>query len=271
MDRIDRICQVFTPELMKSKAGQGAPSDQPIFIIGMPRSGTTLVEQIIGSHPRVHPGGERDSFEKAFLKVTSSRASEYPDSIPGVTPEQVGAVGAAYLEMIRALVPVADRFTDKLPGNYMYAGLIRLALPRARVIHVRRNAIDTCVSCFSVNFSSSQTFAYDLVELGRYYRAYEKLMDHWRRVLPPSSMLEVQYEDVVNDIEGQAHRIIAYCGLEWDQTCLAFHKLERAVLTASAAQVREPIYRSSIGRWREYGEQLRPLLDALGLSAQTPS
>jgi hypothetical protein len=185
-----------------------------------------------------------------------------------MTAEQGGAVGAAYLEMMRAIIPVADRFTDKLPGNYMYAGLIHLALPQARIIHVRRDAIDTCVSCFSINFSSSQTFAYDLVELGHYYRAYEKLMDHWRRVLPPNFMLEVQYEDVINDFENRARQIVTFCGLEWDAKCLAFHKLERAVLTASATQVRQPIYRSSIGRWREYGEQLSPLLDALGLSGQ---
>jgi tetratricopeptide (TPR) repeat protein len=268
MNHFDRICQVFSPELIKSKAGQGNPSEQPIFIIGMPRSGTTLIEQIIGSHTRVCPGGERDAFERALLKVTNSRASEYPDSIPSMTAEQVGAVGAAYLEMMRAIIPVADRFTDKLPGNYMYAGLIHLALPQARIIHVRRDAIDTCVSCFSINFSSSQTFAYDLVELGHYYRAYEKLMDHWRRVLPPNFMLEVQYEDVINDFENRARQIVTFCGLEWDAKCLAFHKLERAVLTASATQVRQPIYRSSIGRWREYGEQLSPLLDALGLSGQ---
>jgi tetratricopeptide (TPR) repeat protein len=270
IDRIDRICQVFTPELMKAKAGQGSPSHKPIFIIGMPRSGTTLLEQILGSHPQVTPLGERDAFEKAVLTLTSPGAAEYPDFIANVTPKQVGAIGAAYLESMCALAPVADRFIDKLPSNYMYAGLIHLALPHARIIHSRRDPIDTCISCFSTSFSRAQPFAFELAELGRYYRAYERLMDHWRRVLPPSSMLEVQYEDVVNDIEGQARRIVAYCGLEWDQTCLAFHKLERAVLTASVAQVRQPIYRSSIGRWREYAEQLGPLLAALGLSAQTP-
>jgi hypothetical protein len=231
----------------------------------MPRSGTTLLEQILGSHPRVRPTGERDTFQKAVLTVTSPGAAEYPDFIPNVTPEQAGEIGAAYLESMRALTPVTDRFTDKLPANYIYAGLIHLALPHARIIHARRNPIDTCISCFSIKFTGFVPFAYDLAELGRYYRAYERLMDHWRNVLPPGCMLEVQYEDVVNDIEGQARRMVAYCGLEWDQACLAFHKLERAVLTASATQVRQPIYRSSIGRWREYGEQLRPLLDALGL------
>jgi len=265
---IDRISQVFSPELMKDKAGRGSPSDQPIFIIGMPRSGTTLLEQILGSHPQVSPAGERDIFQKTLLTVTSAGTAKNPDFIPKVTADQIGEIGAAYLAQMSALVPGTDRFTDKLTENYLYAGLIHLALPHARIIHARRDPIDTCISCFSINFTAAQPFAYDLGELGRYYRAYERLMDHWRQVLPPRCMLEVRYEDVVDDIEGQARRMIAFCGLEWDQTCLAFHKLERAVQTASAVQVRQPIYRSSIGRWREYGEQLRPLLDALGLPVQ---
>lgn len=270
LDRLDRVCRVFTPELMQAKAGAGNPSDKPVFIIGMPRSGTTLLEQILGSHPRVSPLGERDVFEKAFTASTGRGAAEYPDCLADVTPAQIGAIGAAYVDTMGALAPAADRFTDKLPLNFLYAGLIRLALPNARIIHARRDPVDTCVSCFATDFARDQPFAYDLAELGRYYRAYEKLMDHWRRVLPEGSMLEVQYEDVVGDIEAQARRIVTHCGLEWDAACLAFYKLERPVVTASAAQVRQPIYRDSVGRWREYGEPVRPLLAALGLPEQTP-
>ena len=158
----------------------------------------------------------------------------------------------------------AIRFTDKMPGNFIHVGLIRLAFPNARIIHARRNPVDTCLSSFSISFFGRQDFSYDLGELGRYYRAYHELMEHWRQVLPEDAMLEVHYENVVADLETQARRIIAYCGLEWDDACLAFHKSTRAVNTASVAQVRQPIYKSSVERWRTYQDHLKPLLDALG-------
>jgi hypothetical protein len=154
-----------------------------------------------------------------------------------------------------------------MPANFTYAGLIRLALSNARIIHARRDPVDTCLSSFSILFDEKLAYVYDLGELGRFYRAYERVMAHWRRVLPQDAMLEVQYEDVVENIETQARRILAYCGLPWDDACLAFHKTERPVRTASAAQVRQPLYRSSVGRWRAYGDELKPLLEALGLPA----
>jgi hypothetical protein len=161
------------------------------------------------------------------------------------------------------LAPLADRVTDKLPANFSVAGLIHLALPNAHIVHVRREAVDTCFSCYTNLFSHGLEFSYDLGELGRHYRAYESLMEHWRRILPEGAMLEVQYEDLVADFEVQARRIVDYCGLEWDSRCLSFYETKRAVRTASAAQVRRPLFSSSIGRWRPYNEQLRPLLDAL--------
>jgi hypothetical protein len=138
-------------------------------------------------------------------------------------------------------------------------------LPQSRIIHVRRDPLDTCLSCFSKLFAGEQPYAYDLAELGRYYRAYEALMEHWRRVLPEGVMLEVQYEELVADFEPQARRLLAYCGLEWDDRCLAFHETQRSVRTASATQVRQPIYGTSVGRWRPYREMLQPLLQELGL------
>ncbi len=144
-------------------------------------------------------------------------------------------------------------------------GLIHLALPRARIIHVKRNAVDTCVSCYSLLFAEDQPYAYDLGETGRYYRAYESLMDHWRAVLPPGRMLEVEYEELVKDFEGQARRLVAHCGVDWDKRCLAFHQTKRAVHTASLVQVRKSIYASSVGRSRLYGSRLKPLVDALGI------
>ena len=153
-----------------------------------------------------------------------------------------------------------------MPGNFQHIGLIYLTLPQARIIHVRRDPRDTCLSCYSWLFESGLEFTYDLGELGRYYRAYEAMMAHWRAVLPEGAMLEVQYEALVGNFEEEARRILEHCGLEWDERCLEFHKTKRRVRTASAVQVRQPLYKSSIGRWQPYKEQLRPLLDALGMA-----
>src|SRR5262249_45752449 len=150
-------------------------------------------------------------------------------------------------------------------SNYYFVGLIHLALPEAKIIHCVRNPLDTCISCFSKHFTTELNHTYDLGELGRYYKRYERLMAHWRRVLPEQSILEVRYEDVIGDFEGQARRIIAYCGLPWDPRCLAFHKTDRPVRTASATQVRQPIYTTAVGRWRVFGEYLKPLLQALAI------
>jgi hypothetical protein len=156
------------------------------------------------------------------------------------------------------------RITDKALGNFTFAGLIHLALPKARIIHVRRDPLDTCLSAFSRLFTSDQPHTFDLAELGRYYRAYAALMAHWRRVLPEGAMLEVEYEALVADFEPQARRIIEYCGLDWDNACLRFYETQRPVRTASATQVRQPICQSAVGRWRAYEPWLGPLVEALG-------
>ncbi len=172
---------------------------------------------------------------------------------------------------MRKLAPTGERVTDKMPSNYYFAGLIHLALPNAKIIHSIRNPVDTCMSCFSKLFTAEQNHTYDLAELGRYYKRYERLMAHWRRVLPAQSILDVRYEDVVADLEGQARRIVAYCGLPWDERCLSFHETDRPVRTASATQVRQPIYKSAVGRWRAYEAQLGPLLRALGIAESVAS
>ena len=174
------------------------------------------------------------------------------------------AIGTDYVMRMRALAPNAERMVDKTLGNFLYAGLIHLALPNARLIHARRDPADTCVSCFSQLFAGEFRYSYDLGELGRYYRAYAALMEHWRRVLPPSLMLEVQYEDLIADFEPGARRIVAHCGLEWNEACLTFHESERPVRTFSAVQVRQPVYATSVGRWRNYESHLGPLLRELG-------
>jgi tetratricopeptide (TPR) repeat protein len=264
------IEKTFTGELLRRHQGSGALSNAPVFIIGMPRSGTTLIEQILASHPKVGAAGEIDDFQESIraLEQAPGNRGRFPEMFSDTSGEQLRRLGAHYLQRIGATSSAALRITDKMPENFLFAGLIRLALPNARIIHVRRDPIDTCFSCFSQLFIKDQSapYSYDLGELGRRYRAYERLMTHWRAVLPQEAMLEVRYEDVVFDLEGQARRILAHCGLDWDARCLDFHRTERWVATASMSQVRQPLYQSSVGRWRAYAPFLGPLLSALGVS-----
>jgi tetratricopeptide (TPR) repeat protein len=263
----DRIRATFSPALMRAKSRAGHPSQLPIFIVGMPRSGTTLIEQILASHSKVFGAGEREELSAALpdLKTTRS-AAVFPEVVSELSGQALHAFGSRYLERITALAPTAERIVDKMPSNFGLLGLIHLALPHARIIHARRDPVDTCVSCFSILFVGHQPYTYDLGELGRYYRTYSRLMEHWRAALPPGLVLEVQYEDVVADLEGQARRIVAHCGLPWEEACLGFHRSQRPVQTASSVQVRQPLYASSVGRWRHYADELEPLLQELGVS-----
>jgi tetratricopeptide (TPR) repeat protein len=274
LDLFDRIEAVFTPELIAAKSGSGNPSALPIFVLGMPRSGSTLVEQIIASHPAVHGAGELDLLSDVVCAVRDpdGKSAPYPELIPSLDRAALHQIGARYAAMLRELAashgaPTAERITNKMPSNYYFAGLIHLALPNAKIIHTIRDPLDTCMSCFSRLFTEEQNYTYDLGELGRYYQRYERLMAHWRRVLPVGSVLDVRYEDVVAALETQARRIIGYCALPWDNRCLSFHETDRPVRTASATQVRQPIYKSAIGRWRVYEEHIEPLLNGLGVTS----
>jgi tetratricopeptide (TPR) repeat protein len=264
----DRIQQLYDPALFRRRSGVGDPSRVPVFIFGMPRSGTTLIEQILASHPAVFGAGELNAFEMALRQADGPNGNTQTslDELPRASDAVTRQVGAAYIATIRSLAPDAALITDKMPANFTLAGAIHLALPNARIIHARRDPVDTCLSCFSQYFAGDMPFAYDLGELGRYHRAYTGLMAHWREVLPPGVMLEVDYEDVVADVEIAARRIVAHCGLDWHENCLNFHLTERPVRTASATAVRQPIYRDAVGRWRPYSPMLRPLLDALGVN-----
>jgi tetratricopeptide (TPR) repeat protein len=257
--QFDMIAAAFTGELLRAKAGSGAPSRLPIFILGMPRSGTTLVEQIVASHQAVHGGGEL----RYLPETVAALSPRYPADAIMLGSAQLRALGERYLARLGPLAPEAAGITDKMPSNFFFLGLIHLALPDAVVIHVMRDPVDTCYSCFATLFSDRQDFSFDLGELGRYYRRYQGLMAHWRRVLPPGRMLEVAYEDVVADTERAARAIIAHCGLDWDPACLSFHETERSITTASGLQVRQPIYRTALGRARAYDEFLAPLRAAL--------
>jgi tetratricopeptide (TPR) repeat protein len=256
------IMRNFDVATMERLRGGGDPSSLPIFVLGMPRSGTTLVEQTIASHPEVYGAGELHDLMAIARRDIGTTA--FPDNLRLLDRERLTAWGAEYVSGLQQRAPDARRITDKAPVNFFSIGLIHLMLPNAKIVHVNRNPVDTCLSCFSKLFTFGQEHTYDLSELGRYYVDYARLMAHWRKVLPAGAFLDVQYEDIVANQEAQARRIIEYCGLEWNDTCLDFHQNKRAVRTASMAQVRQPIYKSSVERWRPYEKFLGPLFDALG-------
>jgi tetratricopeptide (TPR) repeat protein len=265
METFRLVRELIDSQLLERFAGAGDPSPAPIFILGMPRSGSTLVEQILASHPQVQAAGELPNLSQVAGGVMDStgRSVPYPNYLPALQAADFRRLGHAYLAGLPRPQAGKTRITDKMPNNFLCVGLIRLILPNAHIIHTMRDPVDTCLSCFSKLFTSGQTFSYDLAELGRYWRQYNELMGHWRTVLPPGAMLEVRYEDVVGNLEEQARRLIDFCGLPWDASCLSFHKTKRPIATASDMQARQPLYRSSVERWRHYEAHLGPLLAEL--------
>jgi tetratricopeptide (TPR) repeat protein len=255
------MAETFTPDAVAAFNGAGNPSDVPVFVIGMPRSGTTLVEQILASHPKAFGAGEPMYLHQ--LLAQGHLGLDFPDSMPRLKPDDFRRFGDFYVALLKTHAPEAARIVDKLPTNFVTAGLIHLALPNARILHVKRDPLDTCLSCFANLFSQHIDFSYDLGELGRYYRGYAALMDYWHHVLPHGTILDISYEGLVSDLEGEARRIIAHVGLDWDPACLAFYRTERVVHTLSAAQVREPIYTRAVGRASPYAAYLEPLRNAL--------
>jgi hypothetical protein len=221
-------------------------SARPVLILGMPRSGTSLAEQILASHPDIFGAGE--------LPIWGSLAGEASDADPA-------AAGEAYLRQLGALATDAARIVDKMPANFWHAGLISAALPNARIIHMRRDPVDTCLSIYFQNFRMARAYANDLGDLAHYYREYQRLMQHWRTVLPDGVMLEVPYEDLVGDPEGWTRAMLQFIGMPWDERCLRFGETARRVTTASKWQVRQGIGRGSIGRWRHYRQFIGPLLE----------
>jgi tetratricopeptide (TPR) repeat protein len=227
----------------------------PIFIVGMPRSGTSLVEQILASHPQVYGAGE--------LNVLSDIAAELGYASPAFKPDAatLAVVARRNIDALKELAGGALFVTDKLPGNFLFIGLIALMFPDARIIHTRRDPLDTCLSCYFQYFLGAHKYSYDLGQLGRYYRQYEKLMAYWRQ--RGIAFLDVQYEHLVADLEGVSRQMTAYCGLDWNEACLNYHQSGRVIATASYHQVNQPIYTASIGRWRHYEKFLAPLQEGL--------
>jgi hypothetical protein len=271
LDLLRHIPDLITSELLEAQRGTGDPSHSPVFIVGMPRSGSTLVEQIFASHPQVFAVGERPDFKRA-LQARMKQSSEIDiGALRAIATAPLTPVGTDYVRRIHAVVSNAQnyqRITDKYLFNFAYLGLIHLALPNARFIHIRRDPVETCLSIYSKLFSDVP-FAYDLGELGRYYRAYAELMEYWRSVLPEGTMIEIQYEDLVDDLESNIRRMLAHCGLAWDERCMRFSQTRRQVLTMSARQVREPLFRSSLRHWRPDPTLLQPLLDGLAGARST--
>jgi len=264
---------VFSQKFFRERQNWGFVSDMPVFIVGMPRSGTTLTEQILAAHPEVHGGGELALMEQLtrFAEEISPTRDEFPISVLKLTKFGVELVGRRYMDALSKHpdYPV-KRITNKMPHNFEFLGLIALALPGAKIIHCRRNPLDTCVSCWTKNFNDAHSYNRSLSDLGRYYAGYYELMEHWRQVLP-MPILDIDYEDYTTDLEGTARKLVDFIGLEWDPRCLEYYKLDRAVRTASQWQVRQPIYTSSVGRWRNYMPNVQPLIDAMGPLGQEAS
>ena len=259
-----RLIDAFSQDLFTSKAGTGSLSPAPVFIVGMIRSGTTLTEQILASHPHVHGHGELDHIRQIVHALPGQLGSTqpYPECIAALDPATASRIAGETLARLEQEAPDATRNVDKLPHNFERLGMISLLFPRARIIHCTRDPIDTCLSCYFHDFVSDNRFTNDLKTLGRFYRYYQRLMAHWEAVLP-NPILQVPYEALVADQEGWTRKLVDFIGLPWDERCLAFHQNERPVYTYSLWQVRQPIYTSSIERWRLYEKHLDPLFEAL--------
>jgi tetratricopeptide (TPR) repeat protein len=237
-------------------------SDEPIFVLGMPRTGTTLVERIIGSHSRVMAAGELNNFAIEMTRLAGQGKPSKQELVERTRELDFEALGQAYINSTRSASMGAPRFIDKMPLNFLYCGLIHKALPQARIINLRRHPLDTCYAVYKTLFQDAYPFSYQLQELGRYYAAYRQLMEHWQQVIP-GVIHTVDYEALVADPNAETRRLLDFCELPWEDQCLRFHENRQSSTTASASQVRQPMYRSSIGRWQDYREELQPLIQTL--------
>jgi tetratricopeptide (TPR) repeat protein len=265
---VQRSKALFTREFLASRRGQGCPASDPIFIVGLPRSGSTLLEQILASHPLVEGTMELPDLVAIARALggrrTKAEPTRYPEVLEALPPAQLRALGEQYLQQTRIQRKTdAPYFIDKLPNNWAHTGLIHLILPHAKIIDARRHPLGCCFSAYKQHFARGQTFTYSLDDLGRYYRDYVELMAHFDAVLP-GRVHRVIYEQMVADTEAEVHRLLEYCGLPFDERCLRFYENERAVRTASSEQVRRPIYREGVDHWRNFEPWLEPLKSALG-------
>lgn len=261
----DDIKRTFTAEFLASRPFEGDPTDRLLFIVGMPRSGSTLVEQILASNDAVHGAGEVKYFSQSLHKLRDRfpSLSRFPDMMRELKPNHYQLLADNYTQPMFRNAGDARIVTDKLLTNYFFVGLIHMMFPNAKIINTRRDPVDSSLSAFTKLFKDDMPHSYDMSELGRYYRQYDALMKHWEGVLPAGVMKVVEYENVVENTEQEAREIIEFLGLEWDPKMLDFHKSNRPVKTASVAQVRKPIYKTAVKRWKKYGAGLQPLIDAI--------
>lgn len=244
-EQFDSVIERFTPDYFARHAGVGSDDETPLMVLGMPRSGTTLTEQIISSHPAVVGGGELPYWLETGPQWDAG-------GMRSLTVENARRVAEAYLTVLRDLGPDAARVTDKMPPNFIWIGLIHLLFPKARIIHCKRNPIDTCLSIYSTYFTARMDFSADRGDLVFFYRQYKRLMEHWQKVLPPEVYYETEYEELVNDRDARSRELVAFCGLDWDDACLVPEQNERQVRTASVWQARQPVYKTPVERWRRY-------------------
>jgi len=265
LQTIDAISDTFTAEVLRN-AGPGHPGNRPIFVIGLPRTGTTLVERILGSHPDIHAAGELNHFAVQLMQLTRRQSGAVDRSrrelVQQTAKLDFELLGKAYLESSRPLTGDSPHFVDKMPLNFLYAGLIHMALPQARIIHLTRNPMDTCYAIYKRLFQDAYPWSYDQQEIALYYSAYSRLMAHWKNVMP-GVIFELAYEDLVTDLETQTRKLLNHCGLNWDPRCVRFHENQAVSTSASASQVRQPVYQTSINRWKTYEMQLGPMRDKL--------
>lgn len=256
--RHEELAAVFTREFLVQREGQGNPSDAPIFIVGLPRSGSTLIEQILASHSQVEGTLELSTLGEIAVSVGRYRGGQkqYPEAVRDLTGRDFRAYGQEYIEQTKIYrTSGKPRFTDKLPNNFSHIGFAHLILPNAKIINARRHPLDSILGSYKQLFGKGQNFTYDMYELAHYYQQYHQIMKHWHRVLP-GKVLDVHYEETVGDLESQVRRILAHCGLPFEEACLRFHETNRAVRTASSEQVRQPLYTRALGTWRRYEKHL---------------
>ncbi|MHB8743211.1 MAG: tetratricopeptide repeat-containing sulfotransferase family protein [Sulfuricaulis sp.] len=261
---IDGLIRTYSGELMKTLPRAAHGSQRPVFIVGMPRSGTSLVEQILANHPEIFGAGELKDIDVIAAQLSKELRIAQPVHAgqDRLTNARLDSLAASYLQRLQDLSPDATCVTDKMPHNFMHLGLINLLFPDARVVHCVRDPRDTCLSIYFQSLSPSHAYATDLADLGFYYQEYRRLMSHWRRVVD-IKMIEVSYEELVADVEVVSRRLVAFCGLDWRSDCLEFYKSDRRVATASNNQVRQPVYTSSVGRWHHYAQHIEPLSQVL--------
>ncbi len=258
----DALIECFDQNMIDRLRGCAVQSGRPIFVVGMPRSGTTLTESILNSHPEVFGAGELNDLQNLFGRMGDG-LTNVPLALRSLPDDKLRQRAEDYVEVLTQFAPDIPHVVDKMPANFQLVGLIHAIMPNAKIIHISRDPLDTCLSCYTRLFERSQLHSYDQVELGRFYNNYVRLMRHWRTLLPEGSFHSIQYEALIDDFEVVARGLIDFCGLHWDNACLEFHKSKRRVRTASVQQVRRPLYSSSKAKWRKYERHLGPLIETI--------